>query len=61
MKIRLQLTVTKDCHILCRLFRCRVEDLLLYYMQQVNIEQLAKGRATKEVECATWLFLSQVG
>lgn len=45
MKTTLQLTITKESYILCRLFQCSIEEVLLYYMKQVNTEKFLSDKA----------------
>lgn len=57
MKTTIQLRISPDCAILCSLFRCRIEDLLLYYMKAVNLQKLVQDRATEMNVLATALLL----
>jgi hypothetical protein len=45
MKMSIQLTITRECYILCRLFHCTPEEVLQFYMKQVNIQQLMEDKA----------------
>jgi hypothetical protein len=47
MKINVQLTITKECYILCRLFQCSIADVLVFYMAKSLKEK--KGLRDKEV------------
>lgn len=50
MKINVQLTITQECYILCRLFQCSIGDVLVFYMakratrtKRVKEEKREKG------------------
>jgi hypothetical protein len=56
METEIHLTVPKDCYILCRIFRCTIEDILLFYTDNVSPDLFLKNEADKDVECATYFF-----
>jgi len=57
MEIKTSLTVPKDCYILCNIFRCTIEDILLFYIDHVSFDRFLKDEADKDVEYATYFFI----
>lgn len=57
MKTEITLTTTKDCYILCNLFRFRLRDLLVYYMQHVSLQKFLEAREDESVHPATDFFV----
>lgn len=57
MKTTMELSIPKDCYILCRLFHCRIEDVLLYYMKQINMERIQAKNPDKMMITATAFLL----
>ncbi len=43
MQPTVQLTLTRDLFILCRLFQCTPEEVLQFYMQQVSLAKPGNG------------------
>ncbi|HVY74335.1 MAG TPA: hypothetical protein VG890_05860 [Puia sp.] len=58
MENEIELTVPKDCYILCEIFRCIPEDTLLFYMKHVSVDAFLARDADRNVELATGFFLS---
>lgn len=46
------LALTRESYILCRLFQCRSEEVLLFYMEQVKPEKFLAGKANQVEEQA---------
>lgn len=57
MKTAITLTITKDCYILCDVFRFAIEDLLQYYMKNVSLQQFLEAKKGDYVHPATILFV----
>jgi len=57
MEIKTSLTVPKDCYILCNIFRCTIEDILLFYIAHVSFDRSLEDEADKDVEDATYFFI----
>jgi hypothetical protein len=51
------LTVPKNCYILCNIFRCTIEDILLFYMDHVSFDRFLKDEADKDVGYTTYFFI----
>lgn len=60
MNSTVQLTLTRDCFILCRLFQCTPEEVLQFYMQQVSRSKL-KEKETDETKLLAIAFLISCG
>jgi hypothetical protein len=57
MEIKTRLAIPKDCYILCNIFRCAIEDILLFYIDHVSFDRFLKDEADKDVEDATYFFI----
>lgn len=57
MKTAITLTLTKDCTILCNVFRFRMQELLVYYMKQVRLATFVEAKDEEKVHPATIHFV----
>lgn len=57
MKTEITVTMTKDCYILCDVFRFMVKDLLVYYMKNVSLREFVEAKERGNVHPATDFFM----
>jgi hypothetical protein len=57
MKTEITITVTKDCYILCNVFRFMLADLIVYYMSNVSLPKFLDAKEDEYVHPATYFFV----
>lgn len=57
MQTEIRLLITKDCFILCHIFRCTIEDILLFYIRHVSVSAFLQEEEDEETELATYFFI----
>jgi len=57
METEIHLIIPKDSYILSHIFRCTIEDILLFYTDHVSLDLFLKNEADKDIEYATYFFL----